>query len=125
YGRRDALDLQVGIQNASVGGIRHIGGGYVRFPVNWGTAARPITETWDDLFTGRLITFTAGPLQNRTFRVVRSRVVAPTPGTDVLYIRLDQGLVSTDDLNEPNQDDVVESLRPLFYPGAMTSVGYT
>src|SRR5690606_2765497 len=106
YGRRDALALRVGPQNGSnEGSLRHIGGGYVRFPIqwiqrnasgNWVQIARPTTETWDDLCTGRLITFTSGPLQNRTFRVVLSRAVDLGSGNwiDVLYFHLGPGLVA-------------------------------
>jgi len=120
YGRRNANNLRVERWNAGGGGsIRHIGGGFVRIRVQWvPTAPRPIDLLADDLFTGRLVTFTGGPLQNQTFRVLRSRVAGAAPNwIDVLYIQLtpDQIPAGTN-LNHSNQDLVVDALWPLFYP---------
>lgn len=119
YGRRDARSLRVERWNTGTGGsIRHIGGGFVRIRIQWIPAARPIPLQVDDLFTGRLVTFTAGPLQNQTFRVLRSRVTGTAPNlVDVLYIQLEPHQIPAGtNLNHANQDLVVDALWPLFYP---------
>jgi|GEM_PF-1792892 len=135
YGRRHGYTLQVRRRNAAGGDIfRHVGGGHVRFAVNWGTTTRPVTddERWDDMFAGRLITFTAGPLQNKTFRVLRSRVVQDNVGTpewtDVFYIHLDSSITLSNATGD--QANVINALHPYFYsteniPANAAVHGYT
>ncbi|WP_144059798.1 hypothetical protein, partial [Rhodopirellula sallentina] len=60
YGRLDAHDLTVGTVGTNIDGI-------TKFEVT-GLANRAL----DDLYAGRIITFTNGPLTNRSFRLLRS-----------------------------------------------------
>ena len=122
YGRRDALDFRVLNEAVRQNAFQHVGGGYVRFPIQWSNNIRPPTlETWDDLFSGRLITFLEGPLRNKTFRVKRSRVLQPEPPattppfTDVLYIKIDEPTLSTAVLSDTNPAVALPLLRPFFY----------
>ncbi|MGB7323515.1 MAG: hypothetical protein WBD31_01495, partial [Rubripirellula sp.] len=54
----------------------HVGGSFVRIPIDfayhYGTTPRPLATYLDDYFVGRTITFVAGPLENQSFRVLRS-----------------------------------------------------
>ncbi len=71
YGRNEGYDLTVGTVNAA-------SYGFIRFNVT-GTGL-PTTQL-DDLLAGRVITFTNGDLNNRSFRVLRSfGASAPTHG---------------------------------------------
>ncbi|NND96419.1 MAG: hypothetical protein HKN47_03710, partial [Pirellulaceae bacterium] len=85
----------------------HLGGGFVRLPIDFAhhfTGAsttpagptRPLASRLDDYYSGRTITFLEGPLENQSFRVLRSIGArqASTPGyqnTDSFYIELDPG----------------------------------
>ncbi len=140
YGRDDAYELRVRAQNTTnAGSFRHVGGGYIRFPVQWGlgddpsVTPRPIGLQRDDLFAGRLITFTSGPLSNYTHRVIRSRVVpvgatAPVP-VDILYIQLDPAVVPSTVNFAGDQNQLVapqSALSRLFYDdGATTAAGFS
>ncbi|HBJ38470.1 MAG TPA: hypothetical protein DDZ51_27695 [Planctomycetaceae bacterium] len=128
YGRRDSIeDFNVANENITPNSLRHVGGGYVQFVVNW-SAGRPINQLLDDLYTGRLITFLQGPLENTTFRVVRSRVIPPTASTppyDALYIHLDDSLLDRNVVGLVNQLPVTIEIRKLLYgtPDLVNSVG--
>ena len=148
YGRRDAFELRVTPRGRLTDGFNgtgtqvlqrgptHIGGGFVRFPVdldfvtNWDgnplndPDARPGWSMTDDAFAGRVITFLDGPLANRSFRVLRSAGarIAGTPelvNLDSFFIELDAGLVVT--LSNGAQVTIDSLLtggnvNPLFYP---------
>ncbi len=64
--------------------------GFVRFPASTNGNARPNLPRQNDVYAGRLVTFTSGPLANRTYQVMRS-VYKQQAGTewDDLYIDLD------------------------------------
>lgn len=128
YGRRDSIeDFTVANENITANSLRHVGGGYVQFVVNW-SAGRPTNQLLDDLYTGRLITFLEGPLENTTFRVVRSRVIPPTvstPAYDALYIHLDDSLLDRNLVGLVNQLPVTIEIRKLLYgtPDEVNPVG--
>ena len=72
--------------------------GFVRFPASADGNARPGLPLRNDVYAGRLITFTEGPLANHTYQVMRS-VYKPAatgiPAWDDLYIDLiDTGMTS-------------------------------
>ena len=79
----------------------HLGGGFVRIPIDFQHhysgppgPARPLETRLDDYYTGRVITFLDGPLENRSFRVLRSVGIraANTPpyqNVDSFLIELD------------------------------------
>ncbi len=64
--------------------------GFVRFPATTNGSARPNLPRQNDVYAGRLVTFTSGPLANRTYQVMRSvhKLQAGTEWDD-LYIDLD------------------------------------
>ncbi len=97
YGRRDGLDLRVkGLASAPT---FHVAGGFIRVPMeSFATGARPsTTHMWDDLYSGRVITFIEGPLANQSFRVLRSVYVSVSAMVDYddLYIQLRPDLIGT------------------------------
>ncbi len=153
YGRSDGLQLRVTPPDRLTNGPNgsgdalqerepvHIGGGFVRFPVdldavtNWDNNPgndpdrRPPWTLVDDAFAMRVITFTGGPLENQSFRVLRS-TGARTPGTDEyvnadsFFIELDPALVVTlangssidiDHILNPRTNTAPVSLNALFY----------
>ena len=94
--------------------------GFVRFPASSDGVARPSLPARNDVYAGRLVTFTSGPLANRTYRVMRS-VYNLQSGTawDDLYIDLDDvGMTS---------GATLRNLLSYFYddPTDITKDGYT
>ena len=94
--------------------------GFVRFPASTDGNARPNLPARNDVYAGRLVTFTSGPLANRTYRVMRS-VYNQQGGTtwDDLYIDLDDvGMTS---------GATLRNLLSYFYddPRDITKGGYT
>ncbi len=93
YGLRDGLNLRVALyQNpAAVSGFVRIGVSQWRIPPppDAPLLQRPIQlPQIDDVYAGRLITFTQGPLQNRTYRILRSEFVLTPSPHDNLYFEL-------------------------------------
>ena len=69
YGHRDGFDMQAHPGQAPF----DLGKGIVRLPISQvATSTRAYSLESDDLLTGRLITFEAGPLRNKTFPIIRS-----------------------------------------------------
>ena len=98
----------------------HVGGAFVRFPIENGngTNLSPV-EQLDDYFTGRTITFLAGPLENRSFRVVRSigaRVsdLAEQQSSNSLFIELDPEMFVT--LDDNSRVQISSLISPLSSP---------
>lgn len=131
YGRNDAIDLHVHHVNAFPAGPQYVGDGFVRFPVSSDGTTRfvgPLAPQVDDVLSGRLITFTEGPLQNRTYRVIRSAYVpaaAGIPEHDNLFIEVGSeifGGALSADIGIRNR-----AIRNLFYqdPTDLTTGGYT
>lgn len=128
YGRFDASDLVVHSVDTVAAGPLLSGTGFLRFPVSDDGTMRPIglaNFPIDDVFSGRLITFTEGPLTNRTFRVIRSEFVAAnggTPAHDNLYIDLDPEVFGGEAVAAITADQV----RALFYedPADLTVGGF-
>lgn len=114
YGRRDARDLVV--SDVLAGTTFDIGGGFIRVPMETSAGARPDpTRNWDDLYSGRIITFLEGPLVNESFSVLRS-IWDPVLDRDFLLIELRPNLVGTP-INEAR-------ITELLYNGAVTSPGF-
>tara|TARA_R110002049_G_scaffold2750_6_gene22051 strand:- start:4596 stop:10427 length:5832 start_codon:yes stop_codon:yes gene_type:complete len=95
-----------------------LGTGIVRIPVVRNTPGtrptapgNPYSRNIDDLYSGRVITFTQGPLADKSYRVLRSRY-HPAAGTiaecDDLYIELDG--------SELALNPSTNQIRSLFYP---------
>ena len=126
YGRNDSLDMQVHHVDDFVPGPQYIGSGFIRFPVSSDGTARLATLAtfpYDDVFSGRLVTFTEGALENQTFRVLRSSYVAATgtiPAHDNLFIQIDSAVFG-------GATPTALQVRTLFYEdGAdLTSGGRT
>ncbi len=116
YGRFDALELQarpVTDYNCN------LGGGFVRFPV---TVTPATTDFWNDIFTGRVITFLGGPLINRSFRVVRSLGTHNGNNGHSLVIELPGDLTASRDVS---QNPTEAEIRRLFFlNGNMGAAGY-
>ncbi len=79
YYGHDGVDMLVRtLPNPAAGGttVRHpkfFANGLVRFPVSVdGTNRETGLPGVDDVYAGRLVTFTEGPLRNQTYRVLRS-----------------------------------------------------
>ncbi|MFK8111208.1 MAG: hypothetical protein AB8B91_03365 [Rubripirellula sp.] len=79
-----------------------MGDGFVRFPAYHHDNMRFIDAAdgslnIDDLYSNRVITFTQGPLRNRSFRVIRSTYVVASTGEwlehDSLYVDLPEDLI--------------------------------
>ncbi|HBJ35112.1 MAG TPA: hypothetical protein DDZ51_10235 [Planctomycetaceae bacterium] len=120
YGRYDALSLQV---RATPGVTCNLGSGFASLPIAIrGTNALPTNDAWDDVFTGRVITFLGGPLSDRSFRVVRSTASTGTPVIHSLVIELPGDLVASGALTAvPTEVEV----RRLFFPnGNVNAVGF-
>ena len=120
YYGRDGIDMSVHRVTSFQAGPLYLGRGIVRFPVVDDTGARPLVFDSDDLFTGRLITFTEGPLENKTYRVIRS-LTSPRPTTaapplpavpthDDLFIEL-----GPDIIGDPTTAPTAQRIRSLFY----------
>ncbi len=96
--------------------------GFVRFPASTNGVTRPNLPARNDVYAGRLVTFTDGPLANRTYRVMRSVYNPQTnglPAWDDLYIDLDDvGMTS---------GATLRNLLSYFYddPQDITKDGYT
>ena len=97
--------------------------GFIRFPASADGSARPANlPARDDVYAGRLITFTEGPLANRTYRVMRSAYRPSTggiPAWDDLFIDLDDvGMTS---------NATLRNLLSYFYedPTNITTDGFT
>ena len=122
----------------------HVGGGFVRLPVdldaiqNWDDNTtndpdpRPAWSLIDDAFAGRVITFRAGPLRNRSFRVLRSTGARPAGPqyvhADAFFIELDPELVVTLGNGSTVQIDDLISPRaggPAPSPHAVSGLFYT
>ena len=89
-----------------------------------GARGRPVAADYDDVLTGRLITFLEGPLKNRTYRVLRSVYrPAATPYDDV-FVELHGDEFSH--LNTPappflapgNVSQISRLIYPSFYADA-------
>ena len=124
YGRKDGLTLQVHHLNAFPLGPQGFGigndsfTGFVRFPISADGSARPQLPTKpareipqrDDFYAGKLITFTEGPLANRTYQILRS-IFRPASG----------GIPAYDDLvieltgQEVGDNATANAVRSLFY----------
>lgn len=120
YGRYDSLSLQV---RATPGVTCNLGSGFASFPIAMrDTGALPTDDAWDDIFTGRVITFLGGTLSGRSFRVVRSIATAGTPVIHSLVIELPADLVASGSLTSvPTEAEV----RRLFFPnGNVNIVGF-
>jgi hypothetical protein len=121
YGRSDGRELRVsGVPNTppafAVGS-----GGFIRIPIELASTGGRVdtTHQWDDLFAGRIITFLEGPLQNQSFRILRSVWVPATgmdPARDDLLVELTPGTVAT-----PITSTTV---TPLLYPTATSVDGF-
>ncbi len=115
YGRTDALELRV--KGVSPTPAYAVGtGGFIRVPVELissGGRLDPI-HNWNDLFSGRIITFLEGPLREQSFVVLRS--VYDPSGRDELYIQLrpDSGITAVSDAVVIN----------LLYPSSAANAGY-
>ena len=97
--------------------------GFVRIPISQDGTNRAETLEIDDLYTGRLITFTSGPLTNRTYRIVRSifePAAGMVPAHDNVYF-----LMHGDEFG--SQAPTVDLLRGLFYedPTDLTLDGFS
>ena len=96
--------------------------GFVRFPASADGSTRPGLPARNDVYAGRLVTFTDGPLANRTYRVMRS-VYNPQanalPAWDDLYIDLDDVGMSS--------SATLRNLLSYFYkdPKDITKDGFT
>lgn len=116
YGRFDALELRtrpVTDYNCN------LGGGFVRFPV---TVTPATTDFWNDIFTGRVVTFIGGPLINRSFRVVRSLGTHNGNNGHSLVIELPGDLTASRDVS---QNPTEAEIRRLFFlNGNMDAAGY-
>ena len=114
----------------------HVGGGFVRFPVQLPSAT---LARFDDFWAGRVITFRAGPLEDQSFRVLRSIGARPIQASgsehaeygsvDSFFIELDPELfVDLADGTHVQVNDLLSSTDPhdvscLFYaPSANPSV---
>ncbi len=124
YGRADGMDLQIKRLNSFAAGPQFMGGGFVRFPVATSASTgvnRPAVEAIDDVYAGTLITFTQGPLQNQTYRVLRS-VFQPTtagiPEYDDIYIEIGEGVLGS-------TTPTANAVNSLFYddPSDLTIAG--
>ena len=65
---RDGAEMKVA--DVAITDLRN---GFVRFSAQTTAGARLESEPFDDIYSGRIITFRNGPLRNQSFRVVRSR----------------------------------------------------
>ncbi|WP_146598209.1 hypothetical protein [Novipirellula aureliae] len=122
YGRRDAHEGIVAGSTIALGPAYFNSGtvgGFIRFPIQQVGNTRIIDEPYDDVLTGRLITFEEGPLANRTYRILRSIYRTSSLNTDDVFIELDgdEGLELSP---TPTQ------VRTLFYanPADETTAGY-
>ena len=89
YGHRDGFDMQAHPGQAPF----DLGKGIVRLPISQvATSTRAYSLESDDLLTGRLITFEAGPLRNKTFPIIRSLYPTATAAAtyDNIYIEVDE-----------------------------------
>jgi len=124
YGRYDALSLQV---RPTAGFTCNLGGGFATFPVSLAPITTPpgtppTTDDWNDVFTGRVITFLEGNLAGRSFRVMRSIASSGTPAIHTLVIELPSDLVASKVLSQtPTEPEV----RGLFFPNGVNNVGVT
>ncbi|MFG0262443.1 MAG: hypothetical protein ACF788_08635, partial [Novipirellula sp. JB048] len=95
YGRTDSLALLVGS-----GLTPTEAGGFITFRsvVDTSTSSTFANERWDDIYAGRIITFTSGDLINRSFRVIRSvaDTSATPPAFHDLVIRARDGIGASD-----------------------------
>ncbi|TWU33751.1 hypothetical protein [Novipirellula artificiosorum] len=131
YGRGDAHDCRVKEGDSAATPptgpilLGDSGGSFIRLPIETTTNVRPIDEPYDDVLTGRLITFLAGPLRNRTYRILRSVYrppttgVPPQPAYDDVFIELKEDWFAT-------TTPTVAQVRELFYPNptSTTASGY-
>ncbi len=95
YGRKDSLALQVGS-----GLTPTEAGGFITFRSVVDTSASSVfaNEAWEDIYAGRIITFTSGDLINQTFRVIRSAPdTSTTPPTfHDFVIQAKNGILASD-----------------------------
>ncbi len=82
YGRNDAIELEV-----RPGSTPTLNQGFLRFSVTVPTSKTMLAL--NDMFTGRIITFTSGQLENRSYRVIRSIATAGMPQEHDLVIAAD------------------------------------
>ena len=124
YYGHDGLDLQVKHLNAIPLGPMLVDDGFLRFPVSVdGTFRSAGLASVDDAYAGLLVTFLAGPLQNQTYRVIRS-IYRPGGGGiqpyDDLFIDLEAGVLPAGTVAQS------QPVRALFYanPANLTLGGY-
>jgi len=90
YGLRDGLNLRVALAQ-----VPSTASGFVRLGLTGTVGAttqlrRPSSlSAVDDIYAGRLITFKSGPLQNRTYRILRSEYAATPVPHDMVVFELD------------------------------------
>lgn len=124
YGRYDAISLQVRPTGAFT---CNLGNGFATFPISLapitsGSGTPPTTDDWNDIFTGRVVTFLQGPLEDRSFRVMRSIQAGVTAPMQTLVIELPAELVASGIISAtPSEVEI----RNLFYPNGLNNVGYT
>lgn len=119
YGRFDALKLQT---RTTPGFTCNLGSGFARFPIVLrDSSSVPTNDAWNDIYTGRVITFLSGPLLNRSFRVLRSLATPGTPDIHTLIIELPADLVALGDLSDVPTEAQVQR---LFYQTTVASQGH-
>lgn len=130
YGRFDAISLQVKDATALMPGFSFdAGGGFARVPIALGEdssnpGGNSANDAWDDVYTGRVVTFLEGPLANRTFRIIRTKVNTDAGGYYTIYIEFPADLVASGVVSSPPTES---QLRNLFYSDSdsdFPSAGY-
>ena len=84
YGRKDAADLVIHNATAAANQPQISDSGFIRFPISADGTNRPTALAafpFDDVYSGRLISFTEGPLQFQTFSCDSLRVRRFSPGS--------------------------------------------
>ena len=113
YGR-DGAEMQV-----ADGAISFFGAGFARFSVQTTSGTRLIAQPFDDIYSGRIITFRQGPLRNQSFRVIRSRAGTTT---DDFFVEILPEQLEEFGIN-PNVN--LAAVRPLFHRDTSSSTnGY-
>ena len=91
YYGRDGSDLKVNDLPSLSRSAAYLGRGIVRLPLVTAVGGNQVfSYDADDIFAGRIITFTDGPLSNRTYRILRSTAVRTAPSFyyDNVYFEL-------------------------------------
>lgn len=112
YYGRDGTLMSVKRMNLFPPAPQFIGNGFVRFPICQadGNTRDATVERINDAYAGRLITFTEGPLQNITFRVMRSIYQTPAGNGeyDDVFVELPQTVFG-------NTNPAPAAVLSLFY----------